>query len=353
MRAVQLTEWQREPELVEVRDPVAGPGQVVVAVGAAGLCHSDLHLMDGALGGSSPWPLPFTLGHEVAGWVHSVGAGVRSVEPGQPVAVYGAWGCGHCERCRVGMENYCEAPHDSGRGADGGLGLGVDGGLADYLLVPHERHLIPLPDGLTPAQAAPLTDAALTPYHAVARSLPKLGPTATAVVIGVGGLGHLTVQIIKAVSGARVIAVDTKRDALDNALADGADVALESGPTTGSEIRTATGERGADVIIDCVGTDSTIATGLGSLRTLGDLTVIGVGMGSTPFGFLNVPYEASLQTIYWGTRPELVEVLDLAARGLLRPRIQTFPMEAAVDAYRALAAGGVLGRAVVVPRTEA
>jgi propanol-preferring alcohol dehydrogenase len=351
MRAVQLTEWQHEAELVEVRDPVAGPGQVVVAVGGAGLCHSDLHMMDGALGGSSPWPLPFTLGHEVAGWVQSVGAGVRSVEPGQPVAVYGAWGCGHCDRCRVGMENYCEDIEHMSRG--GGGGLGIDGGLADYLLVPHERHLVPLPDGLTPVQAAPLTDAALSPYHAVARSLPKLGPAATAVVIGVGGLGHLAVQIIKAVSGARVIAVDTKRDALDNAVADGADVALEAGPNTGAEIKAATGGRGADVVIDCVGTDSTIATGLGGLRSLGDLTVIGVGMGSIPFGFLSVPFEASLQTIYWGSRPELVEVLELGARGLLRPRFSTFPIEEAVDAYRALAAGELLGRAVIVPRADA
>jgi len=281
--------------------------------------------------------------------VHSVGAGVRSVEPGQPVAVYGAWGCGHCERCRVGMENYCEDLDHISRG--GGGGLGIDGGLADYLLVPHERHLVPLPDGLTPLQAAPLTDAALSPYHAVVRSLPKLGPTSTAVVIGVGGLGHLTVQIIKAVSGARVIAVDTKRDALENAIADGADVALESGPTTGAEIKAATGGRGADVVIDCVGTDATVVTGIGGVRPLGDLTVIGVGGGSIPFGFLNVPFEASLQTIYWGSRPELVEVLALGARGLLRPRVQTFSMEQAVEGYQALAAGQVLGRAVVVPRT--
>ncbi|HEX6229463.1 MAG TPA: alcohol dehydrogenase catalytic domain-containing protein, partial [Solirubrobacterales bacterium] len=179
MKAYQLTAWQAPPELREVEVPEPGPGQVLVKVGGAGACHSDLHLME--------WPeglldldLPFTLGHENAGWVHTLGDGVRGLEPGQPVAVTGAWGCGTCQRCLDGLETYCERP-DLAPVPGGGGGLGLDGGMAEYLLVASARHLVPLPAGLDPVAAAPLTDAALTPYHAVRRSAAKLGPTATAV----------------------------------------------------------------------------------------------------------------------------------------------------------------------------
>ena len=346
MRALQITQWHRDPELVEVDRPKPGPGQVVVKIGGAGVCHSDLHIL-GELGDLMPWPLPFTLGHENAGWVHEIGAGVSSVGPGDAVAVYGAWGCGTCSRCRVGVDNYCENP----MGAPvpgGGCGLGTDGGMAEYLLVPDARHLVPLPQGLTPAEAAPLTDAGLTPYHAVRRSLPKLDPTATAVVIGIGGLGHMAVQILKATSAARVVAVDTRKEALELALTLGADEALDAGNAAG-DIRGLTGGRGADLVLDCVGSDATMAAAAASARTLGDVTVIGIAGGTLGFNFFTVPYEVSFQSVYWGSRPELVEVLDLAARGLLRPVTTTYPLDRAPDAYRDLAAGTVNGRAVIVP----
>ena len=180
------------------------------------------------VGGALPWGPPFTLGHENAGWVHKVGEGVTHLELGQPVAVYGAWGCGTCARCQLGMETYCEnlpgAPVPGGGG-----GLGLDGGVAELMLVPSSRHLLPLPDGLDPVHAAPLTDAGLTPYHAVRRSLSKLTPGSTAVVIGVGGLGHLAIQILKATTAARVVAVDTRPEALALAQDCGADLTVQSG----------------------------------------------------------------------------------------------------------------------------
>ena len=209
MRALRLPAWKSEPELVDLPEPVPGPGQVVVRIGGAGACHSDLHLMHDFEAGVLPGGPPFTLGHENAGWVHSLGAGVRGLDPGQPVAVVGAWGCGTCRHCLDGLETYCERP-DLAPVPGGGGGLGLDGGMAEYLLVPAARHLVPVPDGLDVVQAAPLTDAGLTPYHAVRRSAHKLGPTATAVVIGIGGLGHMAVQILRATSGARVVAVDTR-----------------------------------------------------------------------------------------------------------------------------------------------
>ena len=348
MRALRLQRWKSEPELVEVPEPVPGPGQVVVRIGGAGACHSDLHLMHDFDAGIAPWAPPFTLGHENAGWVHAVGEGVTAVAVGAPVAVYGAWGCGACGRCRVGVESYCENPVAAPVPAGGG-GLGLDGGMADYQLVPDARHLVPLPDGLDPVRAAPLTDAGLTPYHAIRRSWGKLPPGSTAVVIGAGGLGHLGIQILKATTAARVITVDTNPDALRLAEECGSDLMVSAAHTAAGEVRAATGGRGADLVLDFVGTDATLALAASTVRPLGDLTIVGLGGGTLPVSFFSLPYEVSIQTTYWGSRPELAEVLDLGARGLVVPRTVTFGLADAVSAYRQLRAGTVRGRAVVVP----
>ncbi|MDX6744338.1 NAD(P)-dependent alcohol dehydrogenase [Actinocorallia sp. A-T 12471] len=352
MRALKLTAWKSEPELVDVPEPEPGPGHVVVRIGGAGACHSDLHLMHDFEPGALPWGPPFTLGHENAGWVHALGSGVRGLEVGQPVAVYGPWGCGHCERCAVGMETYCEKPAEAPVPVGGG-GLGLDGGMADYLLVPAQRLLLPLPDGLDPVVAAPLTDAGLTPYHAIRRSWPKLTPTATAVVIGVGGLGHMAVQILKATTSARVVAVDTREEALKLAETLGADLTLLSGPDTAAEIRKYTPDgRGADAVFDFVGAQPTLDIAGAAARMMGDVTIVGIGGGGLPVSFSSPAYEVSVQSTYWGSRPELAEVLDLAARGMLVPEITTFPLEDAVAAYRRLAAGELTGRAVIVPSAD-
>ena len=348
MRALRLLDWKSDPVLMEVGDPVPAPEQVVVRVGGAGACHSDLHLMREFERGLLPWGPPFTLGHENAGWVHALGSAVTDLEVGQPVAVYGPWGCGSCARCQLGIETYCENPKAAPVPMGGG-GLGLDGGMADFMLVPASRFLVPLPEGLDPVSAAPLTDAGLTPYHAVRRSWPKLVPGATAVVIGVGGLGHLAIQILKATTAARIIAVDTREEALALATANGADLALASGGGAVDEIRTATGGRGADVVLDFVGSESTLALGAAATRMLGDLTIVGIAGGTLPVSFFSVPYEVSIQTTYWGSRPELVEVLDLASRGLLRPKVTIFTLDDAMDAYRAMEAGRLQGRAVIVP----
>ena len=348
MRALRLNSWKSDPVLEEVPRPEPGPGEVLVQVGAAGACHSDLHLMHDFEPGVLPWAPPFTIGHENAGWVHTLGAGVAGLEPGQPVAVVGAWGCGTCRHCLDGLETYCERP-DRAPVPGGGGGLGLDGGMADYLLVPSARHLVPIPDGLDVAQAAPLTDAGLTPYHAVRRSAAKLGPTSTAVVIGVGGLGHMAVQILRATTAARVVAVDTRESARDLALRYGAELALPPGPDLAQEIRNFTHGSGADVVIDCVGSDETLAAGAACARQLADLTIVGIAGGTLPVSFFGLPYEVSVQTTYWGNRRELVEVLDLASRGLLTAETSLYTLEDAPLAYQALTHGTVSGRAVVVP----
>jgi propanol-preferring alcohol dehydrogenase len=351
MKALRLEAWQSPAVLCDVDVPTPGPGEVLVQVGGAGACHSDLHLMHDFQAGQLPWNPPFTLGHENAGWVHTLGSGVTGLEPGQPVAVVGAWGCGTCARCLADLETYCDHP-ELAPVPGGGGGLGLDGGMAEYLLVPAARHLVPLPAGLDPVHAAPLTDAALTPYHAVRRSWPKLAPGSTAVAIGIGGLGHLRVQVLRATTAARVIAVDPRETARELAKRSGADLVLGPGPDLVAQLREATRGLGADVVIDFVGSDETLAVAAGAARQLADITIVGIAGGTLPVSFFSVPYETSVQSTYWGNRHELVEVLDLASRGLLHAEVQRYSLDHAAAAYEQLAAGTVDGRAVVVPNED-
>jgi alcohol dehydrogenase, propanol-preferring len=348
MKALRLINWKTDPELVEVPKPTPGPGEVIVRIGGAGACHSDLHVMHDFEPGVMPWKVPFTLGHENAGWVDSVGDGVTTVAEGDAVAVYGAWGCGTCSRCQQGFENYCENPGEAPV-VSGGGGLGLDGGMAEYLLVPAERLLVRLPDGLEPATAAPLTDAGLTPYHAIRRSWSKMTPTSTVVVIGVGGLGHVAVQLVKATTAARVIAVDNRHDALQLATQVGADHVVTSDDQAVGAIKDLTAGHGADVLLDCVGAQATIELARAAARPLGDATIVGIGGGSVALSFFSQPFEVSIQTTYWGFRPELVELLDLAARGLVHVESSTYSLDDAAQAYRDLHDGNVHGSAVVVP----
>lgn len=345
MEAVQLTRWKHDPEVREVPQPDPGPGQVLLKVGGAGMCHSDLHLIHDFESGMVPFEPPFTLGHENAGWVEALGAGVSGLEIGQPVAVYGPIGCGRCHRCVQGMENYCERQAELTSMA---AGLGDDGGMAPYMLVNDTRHLLPLGD-LDPVQAAPLTGAGLTPYHAVKRSLGLLVPGSTAVVIGVGGLGYMGVQILEALTSATVIAVDTRRSALDMAAAGGAEHAVPAGDSAAAEIADLTRGKGADVVLDFVGVEATMQLAVACGRSLGHITIVGIGGGSYPFGFFTVPYEASVATTYWGSIPELIEVLDLAERGLIHAEVERVSISGAPEAYERLARGEVNGRLVVIP----
>jgi propanol-preferring alcohol dehydrogenase len=348
MRALQLVEWQHAPELREVPEPEAGPGEVVVRIAAAGACHSDLHLIHDFAPGLLPWHPPFTLGHENTGWVDQIGEGVRGLEVGQPVAIHGPWGCGLCARCRGGIENYCDHPE---RVDGAGGGLGRDGGMAEHMLVPSARHLVPL-GSLDPVVAAPLTDAGLTPYHAVKRSLPRLGAGSHAVVIGTGGLGHLAVQLLESLTATTILAVDTRERALALATESGAHQTFLVGTDADAlvaDVRAATGGLGADVVLDFVGVDATMAFGARVARSLGDLTIVGIGGGTLPFTFFTTPYEVSVATTYWGSVTELMEVLALAEAGRLRPRVTTYPLDRAVDAYDAMRRGELDGRAVIVP----
>jgi propanol-preferring alcohol dehydrogenase len=344
VRALQLKAFQTDPEVVELPDPEPGPGQVVIKVGGAGACHSDLHVMHEFQEGMAPWGPPFVLGHENAGWVHSLGAGVTGLEIGLPVAVYGLLGCGRCTPCAAGAENFCV----QGMAGPPGIGFGVDGGMAEYLLVHDPRRLVPLGD-LDPVDAAPLTDAGLTPYRAVKRVVPKLSPASHVVVIGVGGLGHFAVQILNALTPASVIAVDTRQSALDLAAEVGATTTILSGEDAAAQVLEATKGTRADVVLDFVGAGATIALGAYVAKVGGDVIVIGAAAGSFEWNFYALPYEVNLTSSFWGTLPELHEVIALAQRGLITSHVQRFGLDDALHAYQLMEEGQLPGRAVVVP----
>jgi propanol-preferring alcohol dehydrogenase len=344
MKAVQLVRWQAEPELREVDVPEPGPGEVLVQVVATGLCHSDLHVMEWPEG-TLPWRLPFTLGHETAGRVAALGSRATGLVEGEPVLVYGPWGCGSCARCAAGAENLCERRADL---PGAGCGLGYDGGLAEYVLVPSARLLVPIGD-LDPITAAPLTDAALTSYRAVKHELHRLVPGSAAVVIGVGGLGHVAVQLLRELSSARIVAVDVRERSRRRALEAGAEVALDGKGLSHAEAREAVGVLGAAVVFDFVGTDESLALAAATIAMSGHVSLVGIGGGTLPMTFGTLPHEWSLSKPSWGSLPELHEVVALARAGSIRIDVERFTLEDAVDGYRRLRNGDVDGRAVVVP----
>jgi propanol-preferring alcohol dehydrogenase len=345
MRAIRMTGHNREPELVEIPIPTPGPGEVLVRVDAAGLCHSDLHLMEWPAE-IIPYELPFTLGHETAGTVAALGPGADGVYAGDRVIVYARWGCGRCQACLQGLENRCEKTAVELGGHGGGVGR--DGGLAEYMLVPSARYLIGI-DGLDPARAAPLTDAALTPYHAIRRCSHHLVPGATALVIGIGGIGHMAVQLLRALSSVRIVAVDVREDALELARSAGADLAVSAAGLEPAELRLEIGARGATVVLDCVASELSLALAAGAVAVGGEISYIGRAGGSLAVHPGALPFECSVALPSWGALPELAEVVALARSGAIHVEVERLPLEETIEAYRRLRRGEVRGRAVAIP----
>jgi len=343
MKAVRYIGAGRLPEIVDLPKPSPGPGEVLVRIAGAGVCHSDLHVLDHGLG-----PLgPFTLGHENAGWIEALGAGAAGWKEGDAVAVYGPWGCGACRTCQTSAENYCE--HHASIPSMGG-GLGSDGGMAEYMVVPSPRLLVPL-GALDPAKAAPLSDAALTPYHAIKAALPWLTPDASVVVIGIGGLGHMAVQILRALSSARIIAGDIDDAKLAHARALGVahTVDTRDGERAAEEIRALVGERGVTVALDFVGAQPTLDLCSRIVGRASRIAIVGLGGGTLHYAQGSPPFGCEVSMPYWGSRTELMEVIALAGQGLIHVETQEFPLEDALDVYQRLREGRIKGRAVLRP----
>ncbi|TNC37618.1 NAD(P)-dependent alcohol dehydrogenase [Mumia zhuanghuii] len=344
MRALQYLEIGQPPRVVEIDTPEPGPGQIRLKVTAAGVCHSDEFVM------SLPeeaytFGIPLTLGHEGAGTVDAVGEGVENLDLGTSVAVYGPWGCGRCHACARGAENSCPYAVELGIAPPG---LGAPGAMAEYLIVDDVRHLVPLGD-LDPVRNVSLTDAGLTPYHAIRTSMPKLVAGSTAVVIGTGGLGHVAIQMLRALTGAQVIALDVNEEKLALAKEVGAHEAILSDEAAAEAVRGLTGGLGATAVFDFVGAPPTVAIAAASVAIEGDVQLVGIGGGTAAVGFGVTPYDASFRAPYWGTRSELIEVFDMARRDQVHVEIETYSLDEAPKAYERLHAGQVRGRAVVLP----
>ena len=256
--------------------------------------------------------------------------------------VYGPWGCGVCWHCARGEENLCP------RRRFGGCGLGHDGGLAEYVAVPAARLLVPLGD-LDPVEAAPLTDAGLTPYHAIKRELWRLVPGSSVVVIGVGGLGHMAVQLLRELSPARVVAVDPREGARRLALDAGVAAAFDSDGLDPGDVRAEAGSEGAVLVLDFVGSEETLRLAAAVVAAGGHVSLVGLGGGTLRTGIGVLPIEWSAGKPSWGTLPELHEVVALARAGTLHVEVERLALDETIDGYRRLHRGEVVGRAVVVP----
>ena len=338
MKAALLQEYHRPLEFVDLPVPeLHAPTDVLIRVTGAGVCATDLHAIDGEMEPAGV-KLPLVLGHENAGVVEAVADGVTSVAPGDPVLVYPAFSCGLCVACRRGNDLHCERHQFTG--------LTVNGGFAEYVRVP-ERSLIPLPPGTDPAGLAPHADAGVTAYHAVRRLAHLLLPGTTAAVIGIGGVGHVAVQLVRELGGGAVIALDPDERKRRLASELGVDEALDGGAVDAA--REFTNGRGVDVVFDFVGSDDTHRDALAMLARGGTYSVIGFGGMVTIPSVALVGGEQAIVANLVGTWIDLWELVQLHARGRIVLKSEMHPLEAINDVLGALRAGEIVGRAVLVP----
>lgn len=325
----------------EAADPkVEKPTDVIVRIGGAGVCRTDLHIVEGIWREKSNVALPYIMGHENAGWVEAVGSEVEDIKVGDPVVCHPLVTSGHCLACRRGNDMHA---------VDSSFpGINANGGYAEYLKTSH-RALIKLPTSLAPKDVAPYTDAGLTAYRAAKKASRHLLPGQYAVVIGVGGLGHIGIQVLKALCAATVIAVDRSNGALELAKQCGADHIIRADGNEVEAIKELTGGQGAEAVIDFVGEGDAVQKGLAATRNDGFYYIVGYG------GRVEVPtldMIASEKTIVGnlvGTYAELVELMALADKGRVNLKTKEYRLKDANQALQDLHHGKVHGRAVLIP----
>jgi alcohol dehydrogenase, propanol-preferring len=337
MTAFRLIEWGRPPERCEVPVPRPGYGEVLLKVAGVGLCHTDLHFFD-APPGAFEYPAPFTIGHEVSGWVAEIGAAVADLEPGAAVVSLAHSWCGQCVNCVQGADNYCLSCHT-------GLGFGADGGLAEYVLV--ARHSLVDLAGLDAVVAGQLACAGNSAYHAVKKVLQKLAPGLTAVVIGVGGVGTYAVQFLRALSASRIVAVDTASSRLDLARELGADCTMLADANLAEQLRAYSGGTGVRAVLDFVGTDESIAAALATAGPLGSVGIIGAGGGTAHVSWSTIARECEVFIPQNGSLSDLREVVAMARSGAVKLHSEVFGFDQLEHAYELLRRGELRGRAVV------
>src|SRR5438477_8424912 len=266
MKAARLHAYHEALKLDQLDEPKAsGPPHFIVRIGASGLCRTDLHIQEGQWAEKSGVQLPYTPGHENAGWVHEVGSAVTNVERGDTVIVHPFISCGLCGPCRRGDDMHC---------ANGSFpGIDRDGGFADFLLT-SARSVVKLDPDLQPQEIAALADAGLTAIHAVKKAIPVLGAGTHAVVIGAGGLGHIGIQCLKAYTPAKIIVIDPSEKALALAGEMGADQTVRVDGSHVEKVREMTDGLGAEAIIDFVGEKGAIEDGIAMVQDGGFYYVI-------------------------------------------------------------------------------
>lgn len=331
MKAVRVHDYGKRPTVDEIAEPsVTGPWDVLVQVGAAGLCRTDLHIVEGQWADKSGVKLPYVIGHENAGWVREVGSAVTNVAPGDAVILHPLVTCGLCRPCRAGDDVHCENSKFPG--------IDTDGGMAELLLT-NARSVVKLADGLAPAAVAALADAGLTAYHAVRKAVPLLHPGTTCIVIGAGGLGHIGIQCLLAMTAARVVVIDPNPRARDLADELGAHEVLANGD----------GAEPAHVVLDFVGEQGAEKQGLALTRRAGSYYVIGYG-GTVDIPTIDlISTERNIVGNLVGSYSDLDELMTLAAQGKVTLHTKTYPLTAVNEALDDLEAGRLQGRGILVP----
>jgi NAD+-dependent secondary alcohol dehydrogenase Adh1 len=341
MKAVRLHAFNQSPQIDDVPEPkITHPLDVIVKIGGAGVCRTDLHIILGQWDAAMGTPLPYTLGHENAGWVSEVGSAVTNVAVGDTVILHPTPTCGLCHACRAGDDMHCINSTFPG--------LSTDGGMAEYLLT-SARACIKLDPSTQPKDVAALADAGITAYHAVRKALPLLYPGTTCVVIGAGGLGHIGVQSLAALSATRIVVVDRNPDALKLAEQLGAHETIVADGNQVDAVKDLTNGNGAEVVLDFVAEEGAEMDGWNMTAPAGSYFVIGYG------GTLHIPTldiistERNIIGNIVGTYNELAELMALAQAGKVTLHTKTYPLDAAVEALNDLDAGRVRGRAILVP----
>jgi len=341
MKAVRLHHYEEQPKVEEVAEPKStGPLDVIVRIGGAGLCRTDLHIIEGQWKEKSGVTLPYTLGHENAGWVHGIGSAVSNVAVGDTVIVHPLITCGLCRACRAGDDMHC---------ANNAFpGVSVDGGMANFLKTT-ARAVVKLDPSLAPKDIAALADAGLTAYHAVKKAANILYPGTKVVVIGAGGLGHIGIQCLKALTPAEIIVVDRSREALELTRQWGADHTVVVDGNEIAQVKDITNGQGAEAVIDFVGEGGAIEDGIAMLRRAGSYYVIGYGGKLNVLMIDIISTEINFIGNLVGTYNDLAELMTLTAQGKVQLHTAMYPLDAALDAIHDLDSGKLRGRGILVP----
>jgi alcohol dehydrogenase, propanol-preferring len=351
MEAARIIEPKESLQIQHVETPKPKGSQVLIKVNSSGVCHSDIHLWEGGYEGPSGQFLkatdrgvkyPLTPGHEIAGTVESMGEEAEGFNKNEKVIVFPWIGEGLCPACRIGQENLCDKPRS--------LGIYTDGGYAEYVLVPSYKYLVKLDEDMDLDASATLSCSALTAYGAIKNT--DLKPNDNVVIVGAGGLGLMAMQIAKAISGAKITAMDLDDQKLDAAKKNGADNTINSKKEDPLKaIMELTDKIGADAIIDFVNASKTVETDMQLLRRRGKLVLVGLFGGELKLNLITMPTRAyKIIGSYTGSISEMVELVSLAKRGVIKPVVSNrFRLDQATEALTMLKEGKVVGRGVINP----